>query len=981
MTPTLYPELTPDEVGLVITPLADCLLGPEHSSATRPSPVLPQAVSPTALGPVAETFSFEHLASVVAEAFRAESWDTSLDSALEDPVRFAADLRRQLVSDFLTMAIRPLADSLQPRAGMSPEAAYVAFCRELLADGLAGFADDFPVAFRRIRLRLRQRVAAAVEMVGRVVADRADLTRVFGAAPDALLSAMTQGGDTHSGGRAVSTLTFSDGTRVVLKPRPVDCEAAYARLCEAINRRWTCRFRAAEVLARDGYGYMAFVEADDRARNLRDIGALTALMYALNARDMHFSNIISTAEGAVPVDLETLLHPHRQKSAGTPETAHSAYRWLESSVFGTGVLPLVITRRGREGFVDVGFLGGGEVRGGGPFRTFRVENPFRADLRVAWDDRGTAEPERREGVDSATARAVRAAADEIVDGFTEMYNLISGDLGWFDEAVAHAFASAEVRYIHNPTVQYDQCLRMLTGSAAGRDHELARGLTKRIGIASRNADPRLVRSECEQLWNTDVPYFLIGADKREITDGSPARSVVAAFDRSPLQQQRAKTATLSEQDLQRQVRLIRLAFNAKLPDPHEMTPAGEVLAVPTPPASRRTRTGALRDLAGRVGRFLVDEMVEDRYAHLPRTWIGPVASANPSRPWPPGVLDYDLYTGRVGPALALAALGRVLEEEAFLDAADSVFSPAARILDSRAYEIRSIAQAGIGAFNGFSGTLWAMAAAGDLMGRHDLLSAARAGRKFLADPDPSGDEAWFDLVSGGVGALIVRLALGGDDTTSVDAATASARCLEAGLPARMEHSGLAHGLGSLILFGARAYGATGRPEAKELVVTALGELRQGFGGSGPAHRTRRDGAGAYTDSWCNGSAGLLIALSEAARHGLTDDSEPAALVDVIRSQKLSISTTLCHGVLGLHAALGISGTDRALSMRDELCGYLTAERISSVLADHRSRYNQSPSLMVGRAGIGWHLATRLTDERMPAPLNLSDLGAATGAGA
>lgn len=972
----LYPELVADEIDLLITPLDECPL-PVDPIADRP--VLPQLLPVTDLGPGAERFSFERVARAVADHFWATGWDPALEGRLADPAAFAGRALEVLVGDVLTLMIRPLVQSLEPVPGRSAEDAYRDYCAALLADGLSDLAARYPVAWQRVRSALTARVAAVSEAVRRLTADHDLLSRVFGVAVAARIVAVGLSGDTHAGGRAVSVVEYDDGSRLVYKPRPVGSEAGYERLVGFLNRDFGTSFHAARVLDRRGYGYVEFVHADPSAPvDLRRVGELAALLYALNARDMHFTNILSTTDGPVPVDLETLLHPHRQQSTGTPETARSGYRRIEESVFGTGVLPLVVTREGRDGYVDVGYLGGGEVRGRGPFRTFRVVHPFRADMRVEWDDGERPVTMHRDQVGETAAGLVRSACEEMVAGFTEVYQLIGSRRAAFLRAVKVRFEGIELRYIHNATVQYGHCLRMLTGAAASADPDLARGLLKRIGIASRGADQRLVESECAQMWSGDVPFFLLRADGTTVTDGSADRRAVGEFERTPLELFRDKVSGFGPADLDRQIHLIRVAFNAKLPDPHHRIESDRVLdREPAAVGGAGEDETGLRALALRLGHGLADTMVEDRFAHLPHTWIGPVASAENNRPWPPGVLGYDLYTGRVGPALALAVLGRTLGDPALTAAAEAVFVPAARVLTDELYELRSIARAGTGAYNGFAGTVWSMATAAGVLDRPELAAAAHAGAEFLRGPSPQDGPGWFDTVSGGLGTLLVRQSLTGPEGDAALAEEAGAACgfaVRAGMPARMEYSGLAHGLAGLLLLAGRTAAQADDPRAARLADAVVDQLDTAFRADDGGVRTNRTGPANVSDSWCNGTAGLLVALSEAAAAGLVDPARVTALLDGLRDGEMATSLTLCHGLLGLHEVLGLVGGPAgpaAGDLRDRIAAHLTPQRIATSVDDPGIRYNHSPSLLVGQAGVAWHLATRLGAEGLPSPLALS----------
>jgi type 2 lantibiotic biosynthesis protein LanM len=970
MTATLYPELTSTEVDEIITPLAGV-------AAPAPAPnvldrLTPRHLEVTAFGEGTERYTFHRLCDLVAEHVFDQLWDPQLDRFVADAARLREDVHRQLVRDFFGLAVRPLAETVQPEAGTDPGLVYRRCCQRLAATALGELAQRFPVTWARCGLRLERRMAAVGETVRRLATDRPALEEQLGVGGRVVGLALA--GDTHAGGRSVSVVELEGGQHVVYKPRPVDAEAAYADLVALWNRHTGSRLQAARVLPRAGYGYVAFVTADpDRTLDFAAVGELAAVLYALDARDMHFENILATRAGPVPIDLETLLHPPRHKAHGLVETEDSGYRRMDSSVFAMGVLPMVLARPDRDGYVDVGFVGGGEARGASPFRRFTVEHPFSADVRVRWDGAGAPAPARRTELPEEAQRRTHAVVDAMVAGFTRQYELVREHRAFFEAAVARCFIGAPLRYVHNPTVQYEQCLRTLTGAAAGADPGLAAGLLKRIAIASRGADHRLVAAECAQMWATDVPSFWVRADDHLLT--TPEGTVVADLGTAPLTRLRVKLDRLGEADLAEQVVLIRVALSAKLPDPHGMVEPTAVFAAPPGRATgRRPDTrGALRDVAADLARSLARAQVQDRYPHLPATWIGPVASSDSARPWPPGVLGYDLYTGRSGPALALTAAGVLLEDEELLAAGRRVFDPVADILAGSSWEARSLAAAGVGAYNGLSGATWAVWQAGRLTGDATLLAAARTAQG-LVPAAPVTGQGWFDVVSGGVGRWLVL-----DDRAPAWAAPqpsdAVGHALDAGLPEQLGSSGLAHGLSGLLLLAARVHGGTGSAAAAQLVARCGDGLLSGFGAAGFPLRTTRSGPENHTDSWCNGTAGTLVALAAAVRSGALPADVLDAPVQGLRRSQVSTSLTLCHGVLGLHDALGqaaAAGAAEAEELRSRLDAVLTPDLVSRRLADPAVRYNHSPGLMTGRGGVLWHLLGRLAPGRLASPLALAD---------
>ncbi len=972
---TLYPELTDDEYVQTIRPLRRRRITPSSGTGIGES-----AGVAGGLGADHEVVTFQAVCAAIARHYWRTTWTPGGEHQLRDAEQFAEAQIQRLSIEVFNMAIRPLADAMR-EFGETRAASYEQFCETLLRSGFTDFAAAYPVLWGRLELRLERKVGALLELLNRLQADRADIERRIGIPRAAAVTAVQDSGDTHGGGRTVSIVTFDTGANLVYKPRPVDCEAAWSRLAEWMRRRYDLRLHGLTVLDRATYGYVKFVDRHEAAdRDFTEVGQLAAVLYLLKARDMHFSNIRHTAAGPVAIDLETLLHPPRQKSTGLQETPRSAYRLLGESVYGTGILPLVVSKRGEHGGVDIGFAGGGEVYGRSPFRRFRLENEFSADLRVVWDrDRDGDELAPAPAISEDDARAVNRRCAEMVEGFQLAYRAIAADVEAFAAQVRDEFGGCRVRYIHNPTVRYEQALRSLTGTEASANGELADGLLKRVAIASPSAARELVESECRQLWETDVPYFLLRADGTDITgtDGRPiVRNAVAL---SPLAEVQRGLASLSEEDLDRQLRLIRMAFNAKLPDPHVMDEVVELrragAAAAHAAAGAADDSGRLRDLAADLADSLVDAMVEDRYPHLPRTWIGPVATAEANRPWSPGVLSYDLYTGRVGPALALAALGTTLPSARYTDAAEAVFTPIAQILNERTFETRSITQAGIGAYNGFAGTAWALAVAARLLDRRDYADAAQAATAFLTGE--AAGRGWFDSISGGIGAELVLLEIAPDAPALRERIDRSCRyALDHRLADGMEYSGLAHGVAGLIRYAARAFRGTGLSSAQELCETARAALqRRFFVSEARGFRTNASGEENHSDSWCNGSVGLMLAIAEAITCGLASTAELDDLVARLRRDPVSRNLTLCHGILGLREATAwmarrLGPCDVIDALDRDLLGYLDADVIAAGAYDADSRYSQSTSLMAGRSGVVLHLRNRLQADSLVAPLTL-----------
>ncbi|PPG83283.1 hypothetical protein C5C52_03095 [Rathayibacter sp. AY1E5] len=993
-TRVFYPEFDQQEFDDVIRPLTEWDGELERSLAGRSDPALGTPVADS--GPAVESAPFdaiidgvvdEHLAGRTAPAATGEGVDAD---AVEAGLRL---LLRERVRPVL---IRPLVVAINRAReegvlrGGTRLARYQDFCARWESEFAAVTHRSLPLLASQVDGVIRQSLAAHDLLLARFRRDRALVeTLIEPTSGSPVLTGISVSGDTHARGSAVGILRFDGGGAVAYKPRSVDGEAGYAALAEELGALSGRRFEAARVVRCDGYGWVQFVRAVPPAEAPSDSvfrsGQLGALLFALNARDMHHENVLLSTSGPVPVDLETLLHPRRQEQSttGTPLPVRSsggrrtAQDVLSESVYGVGLLPMLITRPGDDaGHLDVGFLGrGGD--GPSPYRTLRVREGFSDEMTVALE---SAEPDDGPAVLAAgvdPGAGVRTVASEFTAGFLDLYDWIAEHRDAFAELVVRHLGSARLRYVHNPTILYAQTLRMTSGVEVLASREVFLAVLKRIGIASKNVATTLVASEMLQLSRRDIPYFVTRVDREELTaDGA----IVARLEESPLESFRAKLARFGPADRSLQASLIGAAFTAQFPDNHLPESGGADGA-----GARRMRddrpSSARSDLAALavdIGDHLVDTVLGDRWAHLPPTWIGPLASASAARPWPPGVLGYDLYTGRTGPALALAALGASVGARRHLDIARQVFDASAEVLSEGRYEARSIRAIGTGAYTGLPGFLWGLAEAGRRLDRADWIEAAVSARGLVLDQlAEETDPASWDIVSGRLGALGMLRAVDPAPDAALDAlvedAVRSLAVLSGATPL-LRQSGYAHGVAGAIATVARHAGPSGTRTA--VLRRLLGVLDSFYDTAERDWHTDSARSGSAT-GWCHGSAGIALALTTCAQYAPDAGVDPdvlAASEDALIRRGFGRNTTLCHGDLGnlevLRALDEASGGAHAQD-RARVESFLSASVLRARIDEPSSRYAHTNSVMVGTSGVLLSTVRRLDPDAPSSPVVLS----------
>lgn len=551
--------------------------------------------------------------------------------------------------------------------GETPEERFAAFVEKLRHpdEGLA-LLSIYPVLGRQLALRVGRFADAAIELLGRLTRDWDDLRAAFGPAGEpGPVTAVTFGaGDRHRGGRTVSLLTFASGWRVVYKPRPMEIAAHFQELLGWLNEReFTPAFRRLGVLDRPGYGWMELAVAgpcasrDEVRRFYQRMGGYLALLYALDASDFHYENLIAAGEQPLLIDLESIVQPRV-----TPPPDSGA-DWIASQILGESVL--------RIGLLPQRFWGGAgegiDISGlGSP------AGQMSPDRFPTWEARGTdtMQLQRQQlpmrGADNQPTLGgeeldVNEYVDELIDGFSRAYRLL-----WThrDELLTRGaplarMAGDEVRVLLRPTRTYALLLQesfhpFLLRDALERDRHFD---LLWQGVAESPAIERVVAAERRELLAGDIPLFSARLDSRELLgDGE---SWPGFFDRSGAELVRGRLAALSETDLAKQVWFIRASLAA-----HRANVFGVEDDVFAPGAALGSTAEADRDrlLAAAVA---VGDRLETLALHGAEdaTWIG--LRSQMGRDWHLRPLGSDLYGGLPGVVVFLAYLAEITGEERY----------------------------------------------------------------------------------------------------------------------------------------------------------------------------------------------------------------------------------------------------------------------------------------------------------------------------
>jgi len=831
-------------------------------------------------------------------------------------------------------------------AGDTPAERFLDFTHRLVGGSeLAEFLAAYPVLARVLGEACRQAVEGHLELLARLAEDREQLiaSLLAGTDPGPLLS-IAPGGDPHRGGRSTATLTFTDGRKLIYKPRPLDLHAHFNDLVAWLNTKTGLGLRTVEVIRRPEYGWLEFIshtpctDLAEVRRFYHRQGALLALLHVLDGTDVHHENLIAHGDQPVLIDVETLFHPS-QHLAGLPgeDPAHAA---LQSSVYRTALLPLLFT--GEHGAVDISGLGGdsGEV------------SPMSI---VDWVDAGldTMRLMRRPGTTrgsqnrpllSGEVMEPREHEPALLAGFQAAYEAIAwhrAELLGPDGPIA-ACAGDDIRYVPRATQTYATLLDESTHPDAVRD---AAGRSELLDLLW-DADPalhRLVPAELADLWAGDIPLFAARPGSRDVwaSDGS---RVPQFFARTGLAAVEDKIALLSEVDQHRQQWIISATL-ATRPEPILHACGTNRSRLDTAEADPEQLLAAATDIADEI----MARATEHRDGRA--NWLG--LELLDDHHWSVMPMGAGLPTGYTGVALFLAQVGALTGAGKYSELAKDAIRPLPQLLQTLVDSPETAQLVGPG-FYGLGGISYGLSRLTSLLTAPDIAGWLSTCLEIAEQPalDPGQFPNYTEGAAGGLAAMqaIDHPAAAGLAARYADELVDA---VEAGV--RREgpepQSGFARGYQG-IAWALGQYGVPGDKYHDAARVAADLDRRSGIANPG----------------WCSGDAGTALARLSA---GVPADLE--AYSKAANERPVLADMSLCHGELGAVEPL------LWLAERDHLAIETIRRRRAGLVLAAVQQYGPqcgtprgvtSPGLLTGLAGIGYGLLRLGFTGRVPSVLLL-----------
>ncbi|CYU82082.1 lantibiotic synthetase [Streptococcus suis] len=897
---------------------------------------------------ISENYPYQKLCNAVVDRIWNTHWLSEFDSDFVDYNVFRKTICEQLSQMVFSHFIRCFAEQIKEceNEQLNKQEIYALYNSKLVESNLEIFREKYPVGWARCHNMLENRVISLGVMLKRLRKHRTDIFRRFNLSNSEKIYSIQSGGDVHNNGQTVNIIEFDTGEKIIYKPRSVSGEVCYRKFVVTFNELFKTNLLSIRALDFDTYGFTEFIErvVDEKNYDMTHAGRLLCMMYMLNASDMHFENVFWTSQGPVPIDLETLFQPLRQKQVDKVEDDQSAYSKLARSVCGTGILPYSLDNQGNS---DVGFTGFRDENTRSPVKTLYVRNGFSSNINIRWNSDELDNTSDSLIKDIKFEIFVVERCKKVTEGFTELYQKISEKREVFKKLVWDSFRDMKIRYLHNMTYRYEQILRVLTAAEPSQRIDLAHMLVSRLALLSSTSDVSLPISESKQIRNGDIPYLYVQFDSNVIADSNGR---VAMLTTSPMNEFSYKLQNLNDQDLVNQVRLIKLSFLSRLADSHD----GKVLDDEN---IINTSTGTYRPFENDLSQIIeniVDSALTDRFSHLPETWIGPISRRGSG--WVPGVLGYDLYSGRVGIAIVLLLYGKYFKDQKSYNLSKEIFEKISNILNSESFDKGNLLKIGSGAYSGISGMLWTLYKAGEISQNEEWMRVSKISWKFVAEEDII-DGDFFDIISGGSGSIVLRYSMLSDyrlpnNLLSVIIDKGYEQILNID---EQTTSGLAHGLGNLIWFFS-IINRKHKDERIEILIKKVHEviLNKFMNNKKEILVYNSQNESNISNSWCNGLSGLLLAYYEAYKSNVIEKDFVIKIIEQLKRNKLPVIPTLCHGGIGVVEILEYIKDEFHVEV-EPILNYLynilfCPNQVVEYLKSSDSRYALGQGLLTGNTG-------------------------------
>jgi|GEM_PF-4803023 len=357
---------------------------------------------------------------------------------------------------------------------------------------------------------------------------------------------ITISGDNHDRDNFVTIIEFINTNKIVLKNRTSKPELILNKAIDFLNSK-QISLKRNKIKESENHYWTEFVEnreCNDEtqfAEYYERIGNLTALLYILNAQDMHYENIIADGTFPVIVDAECLFSSHTD----------SGY---ENNILNIGMLP-ADHQVGEKEFWIGGIDNASEQNA--LLKYWNVDENYQ----VKEDDGKFKNAYNSPHLLSGLKPNVLDFIDNIEIGFCAVYNIIMKNTIEF-MSIIESELPMRVRYLFRPTYSYSHLLHQSLFPNYLESSLTYNWVFEWLWV-NEEVNPKynsLILYEQEMLKQRLIPYFYSLTNSKDLYATGSVLAAANFFEQTAEESFLKKISSLSDEDKNIQLEILRLQF-------------------------------------------------------------------------------------------------------------------------------------------------------------------------------------------------------------------------------------------------------------------------------------------------------------------------------------------------------------------------------------------------------------------------------------
>ncbi|PAK44096.1 type 2 lanthipeptide synthetase LanM family protein [Priestia megaterium] len=804
-------------------------------------------------------------------------------------------------------------------------------------------------------------------------------------------------GDSHNNGKGVIIYHFSNNQKLVYKPHSLSTDVAFQELLQWFNKKNINKhFDIVKLIDKEKYGWVEFI-SNKECKSITQVnhfyeqqGQYLAILYMLNATDIHFENIIAKGEHPIIIDLEALFH-NNTIFTDTKTATNQALLNLNKSVMRTGLLPISI-RNLNDLKLDVSGLGNQENQS---MYAYKFTNLFTDEMKME-KTVISLKLKKNHPIYNGKRFSNTDKFDEFIKvGFYNTYNIIIDSMKELQqpEGIIYKFKNCVIRNIVRDTQTYSSMLEagkhpkyLKDGLERGKLFDNLWRAAVRFPTLSK-----VIESEVKDLLNEDIPYFWSYPESPKVYD-SRKKVISDFYQTDSFTQVLGNFAHFSTKDCEKQLEYIDYALST-VRKAHELTENRHYDEEVSPKLNLKLKNLYQKEdyllEAIKIGKTLLKDAVWGENKENV-TWVSLGINEYERVEYKP--MELGLYDGLIGMALFYGYLGK--------ESNDDLFTSVARAcLNSVLEEYTDLSQRKVSssAFLGYASIIYAVNHFYYLWKDESLLDLGKHIVNGLRNQIK--DDRMYDFLGGSAGIITVALdffKISGYKKSLELAEICGKHLIKNAIPTEQgigwlqinrskgkPLGGLAHGNSGIAYSLIKLYSFTQQESYKTCAFEAIkydnSLLDNNKGNWIDLRNVENTGKVHSPLYWCNGAPGIglsrLYALDYLSEEVLKADLELA--VDKTKSSGFNKeSHCLCHGDLGnIDFLLSTSIKTKNYPLMDEVYARV------NMLFDGVKKENNiwkcgipgsdkpTPNMFTGLAGIGYAML-RLYNNNLPSTLIL-----------